>query len=921
MGSDDVKAWCEIESDAGELLEAVDRHENDRAVELYRGAFLAGIDPSAGGVELEEWIYGTRELLGSRVRQALLTLAEGQAGAGDFSAGAELAQRAYLLAGAPEPEPEELERLFVLLTAGEHPGASEVRKEAQGDMDLSMSADDAHAALHQDASTITTGARINLPDQTTGFVGRERELSEVGALLARPDCRLVSLVGAGGLGKTRLALQAARKQLEGGGFPDGVVFTPLESLIDVASIPAVVAGALGLSLFREEDVGSMVNRFLKEKRLLLVLDNFEHLLEGASFVRELIESCPQVKLLITSRERLNLEHEWVYPIEGLSHPEVDTALEQAMSFGAVQLFLERSARVQRTFSLTPETLPTVMRICQLVDGMPLALELAASWLRALPVGEIAGEIEGGIDLLESPVRGVSARHRSVRVVFDHSWSLLSEGEREVLRRLAVFRGGFRREAAAVVAGATLPLLARLVDASLLTMSPEGRYDRHPLLAQYTREILAEHPKERADVEERHGLYFLGLVQELEPDLVTLKRKEAFGAFSSELANVRAAWDWAARTQRVDEIARTTPAMYEFFRVRLTEGLEHFGTTFEFFGTIAEHLDETNPSHAGALGTLLVHQVLNSLYTHPVPDYPRARPLAERGIELLEPVGDYRSLSRGFTALGETYMKGEFRQAEEYCRQALVLAREHGKASDFYQALSGVRRVELRLLELAGGDFQQYMDRTILEDLEEYRALNYLPGVVSSLLNLANSTLHDLGLAKARYRETSELAEALGDHYIFIWALIAPTHILLEHGEFEEAAANLREAQRHTEESGLTHLEPHIDLRLGLLARTQGDYGRARELYVPVLQTSLATSNVGMTRMTVELLSETLAADGNPGDAVALVAPFDDGTWHSVKTILEELEATMTPDEFAEAVERGRGMTRDSVVREFLPELR
>lgn len=260
------------------------------------------------------------------------------------------------------------------------------------------------------------------------------------------------------------------------------------------------------------------------------------------------------------------------------------------------------------------------------------------------------------------------------------------------------------------------------------MSPEGRYDRHPLLSQYTSEKLAEYPEERAEVEKKHGTYYLALVRESEPDTWTLKRKETFRTFLLELANVRAAWDWAARTMRVDEIARTTPAMFEFFRIRLTEGLEHFGTTFEFFGTIAEHLDETNPSHAGALGTLLVHQVLDSLYTQ-VPDYPRARPLAERGIELLEQVGDYRSLSRGFTALGETYMLGEFSQAEEYYRQALDLAREHGTASDIYHALYGVRRVEGRLLELTGEDEEAWSDRANLEDLEEYRALNHLPGVI------------------------------------------------------------------------------------------------------------------------------------------------------------------------------------------------
>ncbi len=200
--------------------------------------------------------------------------------------------------------------------------------------------------------------------------------------------------------------------------------------------------------------------------------------------------------------------------------------------------------------MTSETLPAVARICRLVDGMPLALELAASWLRVLPAGDVAREIEAGTDRLEAPARDVSERHRSVRAVFDHSWSLLRGREQEVLRLLSVFRGGFTRAAASVVAGATLPVLARLVDTSLLSVSLEGRYNRHPLLAQYTREKLAEHPQEQKEAEQKHGSNYLGLVREHEPHLWTLERKGAIRAFLEELANVRAAWDWAVANLQV-----------------------------------------------------------------------------------------------------------------------------------------------------------------------------------------------------------------------------------------------------------------------------------------------------------------------------------------------------------------------------------
>ncbi len=192
-------------------------------------------------------------------------------------------------------------------------------------------------------------------------MGRELELSEVSELLVQPECRLVTVVGPGGIGKTRLALQTAQDRLEAGEFVDGVVFVPLEAVTSVSSIPAVVADALGLTLSGQEDTWSGVLRSLEETGLLLVLDNFEQLLEGTPLVVELLDSCAQLKLLITSRERLSLEQEWVFPVEGLTYPGEGTTLERAAYFEAVLLFLQRARRIRHGFSLTPETLPAVIR--------------------------------------------------------------------------------------------------------------------------------------------------------------------------------------------------------------------------------------------------------------------------------------------------------------------------------------------------------------------------------------------------------------------------------------------------------------------------------------------------------------------------------------------------------------------------------
>jgi predicted ATPase len=808
--------------------------------------------------------------------------------------------------------------MYVLLQAGDHGEAYEVQKEAAGyELELNLSVEEARATLRKDKDTSPTKARINLPHQVTRFVGREQELSEVGELLAQPDHRLVSLVAVGGVGKTRLALQTAQQQLEEGNFPDGVVFVPLEALSEAVSLPAVVAGALGLTLMGQEDAGRVVKRFLVKKKLLLVLDNFEQLLEGSSFVRELIDHCPRLKLLITSRERLNLEVEWVYTLEGLAYPEEGISLEQAEPFDAVELFVERAKQAQHSFSLTSATLPAVTAVCRLVDGMPLAIELAASWLRALPAIEVVRELESGIDLLESPARDIPERHRGVRVVFDHSWTLLSEGEREILRRLSVFRGGFMRAAADLVSGASLPLLADLVDKSMLSMSVEGRYDRHPLLSQYTREKLAEHPEEWAEAEERHGSYFLGLVRGLEPDLWTLERKKALRVFLEELANIRAAWEWAVENLEVDEIEQTIPAMYDFFTIRLTEGLEYFGTTFEFFGSVAERLDENNPKHAGALGSLLIHQVLDARIMHRSPDYLRMQSLAERGLELLESLGEPRGLARGYLALGQSFHHtGKFTEATDWYQRALVVARKHGSSSDIALVLKWLSW----LLQFQTSRYPQYR-QLVPEVLEELRALNHLPGVILFLIFSGDILESEQRFeeAKAFHLEAIRLAEELGHHELGIISLIPLAKLSIGLGEFDQAAAYARDAHRQAEETGLTLLLPDTLAALGWVATAQGDFEEARELLLRSLKMAWKRTHVGALVASLVALAKLLAAEGNPSRAVALLKPYS-GTIELVRRQLAELEGLLTPEEFEAALERGRGMTRDDVIRELLPEL-
>jgi predicted ATPase/DNA-binding SARP family transcriptional activator len=365
--------------------------------------------------------------------------------------------------------------------------------------------------------------RHNLPVPATPLIGRETELAEItDRLMNDPGCRLLTLVGPGGIGKTRLAVQAALQVMEQ--FDDGVFFVSFESIAAPEAMAATILQTLSPTLHEQKDPHTQLLDYARDKNMLLVLDNLEHLLEGIALIGAVLSAAPSAKVIVTSRERLHLQWEWLYEVQGLDYPR--EAAEAVESYSAVQLFLHTARRMRARFSLTEEQ-PHVIHICQLVEGLPLGLELAASWVRVMSCWEIAQQIERNVVLLATQLQDIPGRHRSARAVFEHSWGLLAPEEQTALMKLAAFPGGFRREAAEKVAGAPLSLLFTLVDKSLLRASAAGRYDMHSLLHQYVAEKLAQSGQGPA-IETRLIAYYLdyarqqrGLYIELEEEWINL----------------------------------------------------------------------------------------------------------------------------------------------------------------------------------------------------------------------------------------------------------------------------------------------------------------------------------------------------------------------------------------------------------------
>ncbi len=399
-----------------------------------------------------------------------------------------------------------------------------------------------------------------LPAEPGGFVGRATELAWLVARLRDPDCRLITLTGPGGMGKTRLALRAAAQLAAD--FNDGTRMAPLGDARSAPEALRHIAAAIDPTLVSNDPPLEVLQRILARRELLLVLDNLEQIPAIADYVSTLLSAAPGLKLLATSRERLALRAEHILPLGGLAVP--DALSDPVTTYGAVQLFIQRARQMRPDFALDALNQAAIVQICTLVEGMPLGLELAAAWIRTLTPAEIAAEIGRSPDFLQAAVRDLPDRQRSLRAVFAHSWRLLSPTEQDGFRRLSIFRGGFTIAAAVAVAELHRDTLVALENKSLLRRSADGRYDFHPLLRQYAAEHMAVTSAEEAALQARHARYIAGIVAELAPRLGS---GDHLLTLANDNANMQVAWFWAVNNAAFQTLGLMVEGLARFCELR------------------------------------------------------------------------------------------------------------------------------------------------------------------------------------------------------------------------------------------------------------------------------------------------------------------------------------------------------------------
>jgi DNA-binding SARP family transcriptional activator len=898
LETDNLYARTTIQTDFQTFETAFGNKAWREVLELYKGSFLQGVRSDNWNTELEEWVYEKRETFAAKAREALLRIAEQEASKGQFDVVAQYALKAYHLRDAPEPELEELEHLYLLLRAGDNPHAKDVSKEAKSfGLDLYLSEEEARQRLT--FSTLTKPH--NLPFQHTQFIGRETEKKQLAKKLHESTCRLLTIVGPGGIGKTRLAIACAGEQLEA--FRDGVCFVSFASVASADLMVYTLADALELKLSGQRPPQDQVLHYLKDKTMLLVLDNLEHLLTGIDLISDILATSSKIKVLATSRERLGLQSEHLFDLYGLTLPD-----ERTQHSDALQLFTERAKHNRLDFAVDTN-LQDVTKICQLVGGMPLAIELAASWSRLLSPSEIVQELEQNLDILANSIKDLPERHHNMRSVFEVSWQRLSEEEQTALRKLSVFQGGFDREAARAVAELDLPMLLMLVNKSFLWRDTTGRFSQHPLILQFTQQKANDFPEEKKQSEEKYGLYYLELFNKKTPDLGTPKSGEILTALEKEFPNFHMAWDWMLREKRFDKIGRVTSALSDFFMMSsyMPEGAD-------MFKRAALALDENNPQHHAALGYTLVQQAyIKAMFS--IGGFTSQLETFQRGLAMLESLEEHAGIIWGQIILGEVaWEQGELTKAKEILTSALQLARTYGTPRDIGRALAHF------ILIIRDLDTFDEVNAFIEPTLKELREL----GDISNLSLVL--TLFGAYLVYNDHLDEGEklLLESLNlSWYSAVYTLTDLAKLAYKRHDYQRAEMCVQEAYENALRLGNDYMKATTLAFWGRVKLAQGHFSEAERLIIEGLRVGWHIDSFHAVSHALVFLAELSLAKGQVEQAGTWLCFIKD--YPSVEKrdrdeaikLLEETKNQLSARDFSQAQEESKSLTLETIITEII----
>jgi predicted ATPase/DNA-binding SARP family transcriptional activator len=881
-----VAIWKQHQHAAG-MLCATCAAALTTAAQLSTDDFLAGFGlPDSPA--FDEWQFFEREELRQQLATALQSLIAWHCEKGAYEHALRYARRWLALDRLHEPAQRELMRLYTL--SGQQAAALRQYDECVRlfERELGAEPEAETMALYEAIkarqvqpllqpvatkpssgrnSSFTNTSKLsvvtvqNLPPQATPLVGRERELKEICAHLRDSGCRVLTLIGPGGIGKTRLAHEVSVACAAD--FRHGACFTSLVSVSDPQLLAQTILESLNVHLIGDTAPKDQLLAYLREKHLLLLLDNFEQLTEGAGLVSQIVAARPGITILVTSRERLNIGEEWAYSVPGLEYPTAKELIALGEkcgpeAYGAVQLFLTYARRAQANFVLQPDDLPHVVRICRLLDGMPLGLELAAPWVESLGCHEIAAEIAGSLDFLGTSLSRLPERHRSLRAVYVQTWQRLACAEQEVLRRLSIFHGGCTRDAAEQVAGATLVILQNLVGKALVRRTPDGRYEMHELVRQFAHEQLHQVSEAHEQVQERHCAYYMTLLAQRTDGVRGGRQPQAVAEIAADMDNIRAAWQSAVAHQATEKIGQALECLCNFytFRSTHTEGEVVFRQAAQAFGA---------PSTRATVHVLSDDRRVLQGMLMAAQGYLGARrgasqegiALMQRGLAFTRAANQHDPLLDAIVIcnLGSIYLlAGKHGAAQTCAQEALPTFIQHDYLWGMTLCLNvlGIVAYQQGLLAEAGYFLHECVQvARRCEARIEWHNANYYLCIVAIDQGEYGKATHYIAENMALNRELDNPP-----------TMVAQT--LRQQAQLDIAQGALDQAVNHMEQNIAVWREGGINPRpllgdLGIALRLQGHYDQAQDL---LLQCLVASQAIGHARAVAHCLAELgrLAAD-------------------------------------------------------------
>jgi DNA-binding SARP family transcriptional activator/predicted ATPase/Tfp pilus assembly protein PilF len=770
-----------VRTDVGLLLQEQDAQTSD-ALSSGTGRLLDGLDDGANPA-WSEWLAVERERAMQGWRRAALAQ---MARLADTPQRVALAHRMLLV------DPLDEAALVVLIqaakAAGQDTHAQRLFSEYAQRLAEALGVEPSLALrrLLEQASADTTAAAMEtapvLKDER--FIGRKAELAEFRAMLSRPECRQVTILGPGGIGKSSFARRVLA--LVAPQFPGLAHWVELQDLRDEPELLARLVQMLGIEVGDTQDRTLAIGRVLGEQAALFVLDNAEHLEGLPALVDRLLAAAPGLRLVLTSRSRLNGTHEWLLPLQGLAVPDEDSRdLETAGTFDAVRLFEARAALARRDFSLARH-LRAVIEITEAVAGMPLAIELAAHWVRLLPPEEIVRELRRSLDVLERDPALSDApqrpEHRSMRAVLKRGWQWLAPSEQAAMARLSVFAGGFTAAAARQVADVPMPLLSALSDKSMLAADEHGRIGMHPLVAAYAAQVLLGDPAAAAAVQTRHAEHFARHLVGLVPHATGDQRLLVAGV-DAEYANCATAWRRAVQQLRADLVYDMARTLWGFFEIRsrYREGIELLSPAL----ALPEHLEAS----------------------------PRALTRLRHGLSMLH------------------FRKGDPEQARSLARDGIGPGEGCGDTEAYIGCL-----LNTAMCLWAHGNAAEarpYYDKglSVARQRHDRHCIVWAQGSIAVCLQAQG----ELDEAQAMMTDSLAGARHLGDHYITACNLNNLGHLLTSRGQWAEAQSILEEGLHHCRSFGIVSAELYMATGMAQALMARGMLGRARATLATALQ--------------------------------------------------------------------------------------